>query len=454
MMRFQARLAAGLLLAALLASPALGREVWRTGEAHLDIGGQLRMIGLVTRGTSGADFMTPFVLPPNPGCGTAPAFNYDAFIDCPGWDAINQDRVGLGYARLRLEVEGRLDEHWSAFIAVDNQIEAGKFDDFSASLSQGQSTSTLIDASGEIRGDHYVYRYSLYRGYVRFESQRFEAVVGRQRIPWGVGRLWNPIDRFNAIPPLEIQAESPGVDAVNLKFGFSDALQLETVFAPGSNSFDHDYAARLQGFFGSVDFGLVAGIFDEAPTAGLDFAANLGDAAGRAEIVYTHPERDIWPIGAAAPYRLPDFWQVVLSLDYNFDWGNGLYAMVEHLYNGNALGFGAGQAGAWLPFFERTSSAPYFKGASLDRFGGSRVITRSAQLTGFQAAYELTPELGLNCLIIYDWDGQSAMFYPSLTFNPLSWLDITLAVQATAGQPASEYGDLSTAGFLLTDLYF
>ena len=43
------------------------------------------------------------------------------------------------------------------------------------------------------------------------------------------------------------------------------------------------------------------------------------------------------------------------------------------------------------------------------------------------------PELRLSFLMIYDWDGESAMFYPSLTYNPLSWLEVTLAVQGTAG---------------------
>ncbi|MFP8874146.1 MAG: hypothetical protein VCB42_06375, partial [Myxococcota bacterium] len=381
-------------------------------------------------------------------------FDYALFIECPAWENVNQDRMGLGFARLRLEVGARADEHWSAFIAFDNSIEAGDKDSFSASLGEGLSTSTLVDASGQVVGDHYVYRYSLYRGYLRFESRRFEAVVGRQRIPWGVGRLWNPIDRFNAIAPLQIQAESPGVDAVNLKFLFTDALQLEAVFAPGSNAADHDYGARLQGYAGTVDFGLVAGIFDEAPTAGIDLAANLWEAAGRTEIVYTHPERDIWPVDASAPYRLPDFWQVVVSLDYNFDLGNGLYVLAEYLYNGNALGFGAGKAGPLLPFLRRVDTIEDIDGVTPDRFGGSRVFTGSANLTGIQAGYELTAELRLNFLVIYDWDGQSAVFYPSLSYSPLPWLEVNLSVQGTAGQRLSQYGDVPTNAFLLADIFF
>lgn len=455
----------GTCLAVLFCSvlSAHGREVWSEGGAHLDVGGQLRLIGLVGRGTSATEFFAPFVAPPDFGqsCGTpnpnvypGSDFNYAAFINCPAWSAVNQERTGIGFARLRLEVDARANENWSAFIAFDNQIEAGQFDSFSQTLSNGLSTSTLVDASGEVIGDHYVYRYDLYRGYLRFESRHFEAVVGRQRIPWGVGRLWNPIDRFNAIAPLQIQAQSPGVDAVNFKFLFTDWMQVETVFAPGSNSNDHDYGARLQGYIGSLDFGLMGGVFDGAPTAGLDLAANIWEAAGRAEIVYTHPQRDIWPMDADAAYPLPDFWQVVVSLDYNFDLGNGLYALVEYLYNGNALGFGAGRAGPLLEFFRRNESFPYFEPISLDRFGGSRVITRSYHLTGAQAGYDITPEVRLNFTVLYDWDGQSAVFYPALSYSPLPWLEVNLAVQGTAGQRQSEYGDSPTTGFLLADIFF
>jgi len=457
MMNWAGWAALALTLATLLPASVGAREIWQSGEAQLDLNGQLRLIGLVTRGTDPTEFNTPFETNPV-GCGVAPVFNYSDFINCPSWQAVNQNRVGLGYARLRLELEGRANENWSAFIAFDNRFEAGEFDDFSASLGQGLSTSTLVDASGQIAGEHYLYIYSLYRGYLSFESEYFEAVVGRQRIPWGVGRLWNPIDRFNAIAPLQIQGESPGVDAVDLKFLFTDALQLEVVLAPGSNSSDHDYGARLQGYIGSVDFGLIGGVFDEAPTVGLDLAANLWEAAGRAEIVYTHPERDIWPTEASAPYRLPDFWQLIVSLDYNVDWGNGLYLLAEHLYNGNALGFGAGEAGPLLPFFQQTGGvlplASSFSPITPDRFGGSRVITLSSELTGLQAGYDVTPELRLSFLMIYDWDGESAMFYPSLTYNPLSWMEVTLAVQGTAGQKLSEYGDRPTTAFLLADLYF
>jgi hypothetical protein len=441
----------------LAVDPAGGRELWRSGDAYLDLGGTVREIALVSRGTSPEAF----------GAGLAQCFaravpnvpSPAEFANCPAFAAVGEKRVATSTTRLRLRVEARANAHWSAVISFDNELLAGTLDTFEGRFGDDLAGRDFLDASGQIGEDPVAYRYSLYRGYLSFESEGLEAVVGRQRIPWGVGRLWNPIDRFNAIRPLALQPdESPGVDAINTRILFSDFSQLQLVFAPGRESRDHKYAARLQGMAGNIDYGLVAGVFDGATTVGADFSSNLGEAAGRAEIVYTRPgtgaDRNVWPVGAPGPAPLTDFWQLVVSLDYNIDWGSGVYVLAEHLYNGNALGFGFGLAGPLLGFFEQTTGIPDYGPTSTNRFGGSQVITRSSQLTGLQASYELTPEIRLSTLVIYDWDGESAVFFPSVGYSPLAWLDLTLGLQVTAGGPYSEFGDAPTTGYLLADFYF
>ena len=107
-----------------------------------------------------------------------------------------------------------------------------------------------------------------------------------------------------------------------------------------------------------------------------------------------------------------------------------------------------------MPFFEEQVAPPFYVPTSPDRFGGSKVITRSEQLTGFQAAYELTPEFRVTALTIYDWQGESAIFFPSLSYTPLDWLDLTLGVQTAVGGSRSEFGDSPTTAYLLADFYF
>jgi len=75
--------------------------------------------------------------------------------------------------------------------------------------------------------------------------------------------------------------------------------------------------------------------------------------------------------------------------------------------------------------------------ASNAHFGGSRVITNSANLTGFQLGTDLTPELRIDGLSIYDWDGESASFFP------------TLGAQLFVGPRRSQFGNAEPLGYLL-----
>ena len=133
---------------------------------------------------------------------------------------------------------------------------------------------------------------------------------------------------------------------------------------------------------------------------------------------------------------LPDFLQLVVSVDYNLDVGSGLYLLAEYLYNGNALGFGRGEANGLLGFFQETDlpgpggqPLRVVAEGSADLFGSSRVVTSSEHLTGFQLGYDLTPELRGDFLVIVDWQGVSASFFPTLAWSPLGWLEIRIQSQ-------------------------
>jgi hypothetical protein len=254
------------------------------------------------------------------------------------------------------------------------------------------------------------------------------------------------------------------VDAVNARWRFSGFTYLQGVYAAAEDSDDQSYAVRLHGVFRDVDYSLVAGVFEKAFALGFDLEGNLGDAAARVEVVWTHSDREIRPIGSGAASELGDFWQVVVSVDYLFDVGTGLYGLVEHLYNGNSLGFGRGLAGPRLPFFEETDfppspllkpeDGPFVEFTSNARFGGSRVVTRSENLTGVMLGYDFTPEIRGELLAVYDWSGASASFFPIVRYNALDWLELTLGAQFFTGPRLSEFGDVAPLGYLLAEFFF
>jgi hypothetical protein len=451
----------GAALALLLgASPAACAELWRHGDASLELGGSARELLVGTHGTdldsfrrnAAADF---------PNCIQATP----AFPNCAAWDALNDAPVVTSLTRLRVELDARATERLSALIVYDHEVAAGTLNTLGQQIGEALQGDTLLRADQIIvDAEHVRWRHVLYRGYLFYESPHFELVLGRQRIPWGVGRLWNPIDRFNPIPPLALEADqAPGVDAVTARWLLSGFTFLEGIFAPLRELDDGSYAARLHGVIRDVDYSLVGGVFREALTLGFDLAGNVGDAAGRLEVVWSDPSRKVRPLGQDVATELSDFWQVVASVDHVFDLGTGLYVLVEHLYNGNGLGFGAGKAGPLLGFFEETdlppdpsippSLGPFVTPATLDIFGGSQVVTFAENQTGFQVGYDLTPEVRGDLLVLYDWDGSSAAFFPAFRYSPLDWLELTLGAQLYVGPHRSQFGALEPLGFVLAEVF-
>lgn len=452
----RADLAAVVCLASALALPAGAREVWSAGDASLEVSGSLRQLVLGTKGTSASDYQRGRLL------GGASCILVVSFPDCPAWAKVGDSDVLTSLTRGRLRLDLRVTPEWSAVVVYDQELRAGSLDTFEAQIGDSLSSGRFVRAQQVIAsGDDAEWSQSLYRGYLQYEGEHFELSVGRQRIPWGVGRLWNPIDRFNPVGPLAIEPDqSAGVDAVKARWLISGFTYVEGVYAAGASGRDRSFAARLQGVAHDVDYSVMAGIFEEAPTLGFDLASNLGDAAGRVEVVFTDPKRSVRPFDSPTAGHLPSYWQVVVSVDTNVDVGSGVYLLAEYLYNGNALGFGRGRAGGALGFFQEQTlltSAGLLRTVAEgtpDLFGQSRVISLSRHLTGFQAGYDLTPELRGDLLVLVDWERLSATFFPRLAYSPFGWLEVSLGVQAATGPRRSEFGSAETLGFVLAEAFF
>jgi hypothetical protein len=498
--------ALAVLALGVLASSAQGAELFRRGDFVVDFSGSIRGIGLATRGTSLEDFeeaARESLVEPDPLAiailsdpelrglleSAAPGLVRELtesivdpvcllaefFEQCPAFDEVGGTGVWQSLTRLRLRLDLQISQSLSARLEYDNELLMGKLDTLEFRGFDTENVDPFLplqdelwnfDLGGDARG---VWRHGLYRAWLNWETEHFQVILGRQRIPWGVGRLWNPIDRFNPISPLAIeQNQSQGVDSVVATWFASEAAALDWVYAPGDNGDHPDYALRLHGLVADTDYSLMAGVFDDANTLGATLERNLGDMAIHLEAVYADPDALYWPVGSSRPSDLPSYWQVVVSLDTNIDVGKGIYALVEYLYNGNALGLGGGRAGSLLSFYESTLTppaelppalgaifpGPYVQPISSDRFGGSRVVSFSRHQTGVMLSYELTPTLQGDLLVIYDWDGHSSAIAPQLSYTPRNDLEVGLGLQFFTGSPDSQYGQAQNLVFLTVEYFF
>lgn len=432
--------ALGLLL--VVASPAASRELWSSEETgwRLDFSGSARELFTVSQQTSLGPFTAAAA-----GC-LGPTFP-----DCPAFSQVGDLTAVQSRTRLRMRLDLQAGESASAVLVYDQLTAAGNLRTLDAALGASFARESFWGAEQlAVNDKHVAWAQRLYRGYVTLERGPLYVRVGRQRIAWGEGRLWNPIDRLNAIGPLAIEPEeSPGVDAIDVRWNFTGFNSLQLVYAPARDPDYARYAARWHGVSFDTDWSVLVGLFEQAPTVGFDLSRNVGDAAVRLEAVWADPEHEVFRFGDPGPIDPDSFWQVVVSLDANLPIGTGLYVLVEYLYNGAALGFGEGLAGPLLPLFQ-----PPGVPASSDVFETSRVASGAKHLSGVQFGYDLTPELRADTVLLVDWVGGSAVVFPTLSWFPSGSLEFSLGVQVGMGPRRSEYGERGTLGYLRAEWFF
>ena len=459
------RAAAFVAVAALaFAGRADAWQLYERGGFRVELSGSLRELAQAGKQTDADDFAQAGL--EAAAAGDLRCVFAATFADCAAFEEVGEEDAFQSLTRLRTRLDVEIVPGLRGVVVYDHELLAGELDTLEADLGQGLVQDDLFDADWSIvDSSRAEWRHIFYRGYLQLEAGSLDLAVGRQRIAWGVGRLWNPIDRFNAIPPLAVQGDqSPGVDSIDARWSFDGFSYAELVYAPGGSRDEARYALMLHGVVWDTDVSLMGGMFEKAPTVGMDLARNVGDAAARFELVYTRPEQEVWRIGNRRPRAPNDYVQLVASVDYTFDVADGIYVLVEHLYNGNDLGFGSGRAGPLLGLFEATNErpaglpdtvqGPFPTGASSAIFGGSRVLSFAENQTGVLVGGDITPELRLDFLSIYDWDGQSAAFFPSLKYSPGGALEVTAGVQTFTGGRRSQYGDAETFIYLLVDFFF
>lgn len=98
---------------------------------------------------------------------------------------------------------------------------------------------------------------SIYRAYLEYSGAKHFWVVGKQRIPLGVGRFWNPMDVFNPIDIESIEpSERPGTESIHYEYAINQLSNMDVSVAKGKG------AVRIKGYLDFADIALL-GEWDE-----------------------------------------------------------------------------------------------------------------------------------------------------------------------------------------------
>ncbi len=261
------------------------------------------------------------------------------------------------------------------------------------------------------------------RLYIDQEFSFGTLVIGRQRISWGTGRVWNPTDIFNPINPADFgKIEKDGADAISMKFFLGQLTDLQIVYNSEYHFKSSNYAARFRTNILGYDFAVLGGSLDREPIAGGDFAGNVWTAGIRGEALVS---RD--PAKSGGYYV-----RWILGMDYQFT--DRLYGLFEYYHNGQG---------------------------TLDRskydFAGvleGRILNVAKDYLALSGSYQATSLITVTLASISNFSDGSGYLAGTINYSASDNASIALGSLYTFGRTLTEYWYYPQAYYLKLETYF
>jgi len=337
------------------------------------------------------------------------------FVNNPTLSAKKDQNVFSSLERLRLQ--GRfsydLDEEHRVKVKVDydNQAYFGSFvpkGDFRIARNISEARQFLDLSHTLVENSDALYEHRLYRATIRYEGPYFDLEMGRQQIPWGVGRFFTPTDFFNPFNPTQIELdERDGVDAVNLITRRNRGYQAQLIYTPsGRHLHPQRYMARVSKDVAPYEMGLLGGRIDRDHAVGFDVTGTAGDFAVRGEVIYREAQLE------------KDFVKFTLNADYNLPYN--IYTLVEYHYNGQG----------------RRSASAYQQ----DRLIEGEIQQLGKNYLALSVGHDLTSLIRLENRTIYNMDDQSFFERPEIQYEVQQNMLLTAGAQLYLGGDSDEFG--------------
>lgn len=260
-------------------------------------------------------------------------------------------------------------------------------------------------------------RFYLYRLNAEAGLGDSHLVFGLQRIPFGVGRMWNPTDTFNPIDALSVEPqERLGVFAANYTQHLGPFSSLQLVSNLKKKGALDKYGFRYGGHHWGMDVGLSFIKNADFLMSGVEWASNLLQTGieVRSELgFFNNDDLD------------KTYFSGVAGFEYAFP--NNVTLLGEYLYNG----LGADEDG------------DYDAGVFIN---GNWNLGR--HYLGTTVSYELNPLTSLSLSSVYNILDQSFFAGPSVSYSVNDETTVGLGANVFTG------GDVSEFGYYYDNLYY
>ncbi len=241
---------------------------------------------------------------------------------------IAQEDYLYDYNRFRYNASIYYKDFSSKFI-IDNETLIGNkyLNSALGNLAKNYSSDTPFDITLKLGNSPYD-RLKLYRAYIQYEGDKHSFTFGLQRVAFGVGRVWTPVDMFNPLQSISLESsERAPVFAWRYGYALNDTSDFTFVISEQANH-ELKEAIRLKTNTGFADLAIVLVneryrnmIGYEAAGALFDTGFELRSEGGSFYDTQTKKR----------------FTKLIIGTDYSFE--NSLTLIAEYLYNENQTQF-------------------------------------------------------------------------------------------------------------------
>ncbi len=291
-------------------------------------------------------------------------------------------------------------------------------------LNTDRTNRQAVDMSwNPVRETHYTVIHYIDRLYLVQELPFGRIVLGRQRIAWGTGRIWNPTDLFNPINPASFdKIEKDGADAITFKWYLGNFTDLTLVYNFRGTDRSGNAALRFRTNYRTFDLSLMGGWFDRRYVLGGDFAGNLWKAGIRGEGI----------LSLASQNPQNGFVRYVLGIDYQLT--TKLYALLEYQYNGEG----------------KTDPLQY----ELGRLFRGEILNLNRRYLFTQVMYQIHPLISLIFSYNANLNDHSLFTLLLIRYSATENSTLSLGIQRFRGNFLDEYWYFPESLFLKLEYYF
>ena len=295
----------------------------------------------------------------------------------------------------RLNIRGYIKDNFSIGLELRNRIlfDEGEFND----------DNGYFDLSHYyINNSKFKIHSMIDRMWLKYQKEKIEISIGRQRVNWGINTIWNSNDLFNAYNFIDFDyIERPGSDVVRFQYSGDNLSSIDVVYKPSTIEESSVIAALYKINKMGYDFQFLLADYYNDIALGGGWAGNIKNAGFKGEITYFISDGDSENNSTS----------LSTSIDYSFT--NGLYILGSHLYNSNGY----------------SDPQQFELGAITQDVLSPKNLMPSKNSYLIQASAFITPAINTSFTFLYGQGINFFFFSPNITYDISSSLDASIIGQ-------------------------